>query len=196
MQKSLYRYWDIGKFFHYKKGTQCLKNENFSPLPRNRKKNMKIFHSFITEWPCLLQDFKQIKSITKLEGFLLSPKSGGLSSRDILQTRGRGVLQMWTSVLFGAKNIGFFRNLWCVHTDKRGRGLSQCRHFADKGKERANFSRFSEDILYGWPLTTNNVIHEWKYFRFLWFLRNGKEFSGEIFCIVFRKIFLVFFYNE
>jgi len=31
---------------------------------------------------------------------------------------------------FGAKNI---LNLWCVRTD-RGRGLSQCRHFAVKGR--------------------------------------------------------------
>jgi len=27
---------------------------------------------------------------------------------------------MGTSSLFGAKNIGFFRNLWCVRTDKGG----------------------------------------------------------------------------
>jgi len=38
---------------------------------------------------------------------------------------GKEVLQMRTSALFGTKNINFFRNLWCVRTDKEG--WSQCR---------------------------------------------------------------------
>jgi len=33
---------------------------------------------------------------------------------------------------FWCKKLRIFRNLWCVHTDKGG--LSQCRHFSDKGE--------------------------------------------------------------
>jgi len=43
---------------------------------------------------------------------------------------------------FWYKKLQIFRNLWCVRTDKGGRGLSQYGHFADKGRWRVNFSRF------------------------------------------------------
>jgi len=39
---------------------------------------------------------------------------------------------MRTTALFGPKNFGFFE-IWCVHTDKGGGGLSQCGRFTDKG---------------------------------------------------------------
>jgi len=37
-----------------------------------------------------------------------SGKKGSLSSADILRTIGEGVVQLWTSALFGAKIIGIF----------------------------------------------------------------------------------------
>jgi len=52
---------------------------------------------------------------------------------------------MRKSALFVANCIGFFRNLWCVRTD---RGLSQC----GQGKGMVNFSGFCADIFYGWTL--------------------------------------------
>jgi len=51
-----------------------------------------------------------------------------LSSADIFQTR--AVLQMRTSALFGAKDLGFFE-IYGVSARTRG-GLSQCGHFAVK----------------------------------------------------------------
>jgi len=36
-----------------------------------------------------------------------------------------------------------------------------------------------------------DVITEWNHFGFWRFLGNLKEFSGEIFCIVFRKFFRI-----
>jgi len=54
---------------------------------------------------------------------------------------GQGVLQMRTSALFGVKNIGFLKFVVCLHGQGE-RGLSQCGHFADKGKG-VNFSRTS-----------------------------------------------------
>jgi len=58
---------------------------------------------------------------------------------------------MRTSALIGAKNFGFFE-IYGVTAWTKGRGLSQCGYFADKG-ERANFSRFCADVFYGRPLT-------------------------------------------
>jgi len=52
-----------------------------------------------------------------------SQGEGSLSSADILRTR--GVLQVRTSVLFGAKVRTYFRifqNIWCVHMHKGGGG--------------------------------------------------------------------------
>jgi len=59
--------------------------------------------------------------------------------------KGEFFFQMWTSALFGAKNFEFFK-IYGVST--RTRGLSQCRHFADK-EEGVIFSRFCEDVFYG-----------------------------------------------
>jgi len=55
----------------------------------------------------------------------------GLSSADILQTRGEGVLQMWTSALLGAKTSEFSKFMGCPHA-QGGWGLRQCGHFTDK----------------------------------------------------------------
>jgi len=50
-----------------------------------------------------------------------------LSSADIFRTR--GVLQMRTSTLLGAKNVGFLKFIVCLH----GKGeLNQCGHVANK----------------------------------------------------------------
>jgi len=48
--------------------------------------------------------------------------------------KGEGIFQMQTSALFGAKNIVFFLNLWCVRTDMWGRRLRQCGYVLDKGR--------------------------------------------------------------
>jgi len=61
----------------------------------------------------------------------------GVSSADILRIR--GVLHMRTSALFGAKNFGFFRNLWCVRTDKVGGGVEPVRTFLER--ERGSIFR-------------------------------------------------------
>jgi len=78
------------------------------------------------------------------------PQSGGLSSADILQTR--GVLQMKAFTRFGPKNFRFFEIYGVVRTDKGGGGLSQCLHLRTRGEE-INFSRFCADVFHGRPLT-------------------------------------------
>jgi len=75
---------------------------------------------------------------------------GGLYSADILQARREGILQMQTFALFGVKNFGFFE-IYGVPGRTRGRRLSQCGHFSDKGR-RVNISRFCMDVLYERPL--------------------------------------------
>jgi len=42
------------------------------------------------------------------------------------------------------QTLWIFRNLWCVRTDKEGRGWAS----ADKGVAGVNFSRFWTDVLY------------------------------------------------
>jgi len=69
-----------------------------------------------------------------------------LSSADILQTW--DVLKMWTSALFGAKNIGFFE-IYGVSARTREGGGGQCGHFSDKGEGGHIFT-----ILCGRPLWT------------------------------------------
>jgi len=71
-----------------------------------------------------------------------------LSSADIFSDKGG--LQMRTSTFLVQKSSDF-RNLWCVRTDKKGRGLSQCGYFANKG---GGFSRFCADVFLGRPLST------------------------------------------
>jgi len=63
----------------------------------------------------------------------------GLSSAD------KGILQMLTSALFGAKT-GFFE-IYGSSTRSRG-GVSQCGHLADK-EGGVNFSRFCVYVFYG-----------------------------------------------
>jgi len=63
---------------------------------------------------------------------------GGFSSANILQIKGEGVLQMWTSALFGAKHIEFFEIF--VMSAQTG-GLSQYGIFRTRGK-RVNFCDF------------------------------------------------------
>jgi len=60
----------------------------------------------------------------------------------------RGFLQMWTSALFGAKSIRFFRILWCVCTDK---GVEPVRTVCGQGGG-VIFLRFCADVFYGRPL--------------------------------------------
>jgi len=61
------------------------------------------------------------------------------------------ILQMRTSVLFDAKKLRIFRNLWCVLTVKWGGRFEPVRTFCGQG-EGINFSRFCADVLYGLPL--------------------------------------------
>jgi len=85
------------------------------------------------------QKFKGKVKIIKLFSLILKRlfiqdvrSQKGLSSADILWKGERGVLQMRTSALFGAKNIEFFE-IYSVSARTRGEGgLSQCGHFADK----------------------------------------------------------------
>jgi len=76
--------------------------------------------------------------------------------------QGEGVLQMQTSVLFGAKKFGFFE-IYGMSTWTKGEGgLGQCGHASEK--DGVNFSQFCAGVLYGRPhkncaekLTTNYV---------------------------------------
>jgi len=53
-----------------------------------------------------------------------------VSSADITD---KGVLGMWTSELFGAKNIGCFK-MYGVSARTRGEErMNECGHFTDKG---------------------------------------------------------------
>jgi len=61
---------------------------------------------------------------------------------------------MRTSVLFGAKNIGFFK-IYALFSRTRGKvELSQCGHFSDKG-EGSVFHDFFADVVYGRLLKLN-----------------------------------------
>jgi len=76
---------------------------------------------------------------------------GGLTSVDILRTRGRGSSDAGVRT-FWRKKIRIFRNLWCVRTDKEGGWVGPVRTFC--GQEgRVNFSRFCADVFFGRPLT-------------------------------------------
>jgi len=48
---------------------------------------------------------------------------------------------MQTSAYFSAKNFGFFE-IYGVSVRTRGRGLSQCGHFTEKGGVGSNFRGF------------------------------------------------------
>jgi len=62
---------------------------------------------------------------------------------------------MWTSALFGAKNIGFFE-IYGVSCPNGQGGLASTNILRTKG-EGVNFLRFCADVLYGRPLTPNYV---------------------------------------
>jgi len=93
-----------------------------------------------TEFKVRNEEQKQnIIAISKLFTFLFDCPVR-LFSANIFQRRGKRVLQMRTSALFGAKKLRIFRNSWCGRTDRvRGR-IKPIRHFLDK---EVNFSRFS-----------------------------------------------------
>jgi len=59
---------------------------------------------------------------------------------------------MLTSVLFGAKNLGFFE-IYGIRTDK-GRGLSQSGHSSEKG-----FCDFVRTSFYGWAPNHVTLYH-------------------------------------
>jgi len=95
-------------------------------------------------------------------------REGGFSSVNILRTRRRGILQMRTSELFGAKHCRFFevhgvsaRTRVCrffeVHgVSVRTRG-GQCGHFVNKGKG-VNLSKFCANIIYGSAAIVHQTI--------------------------------------
>jgi len=70
---------------------------------------------------------------------------GVLSSAEILRTR--GVLQMRTSALFGAKNRFF--EIWCVRTDKERREVNPVWTIYKQEVKVVNISRFCADVFYG-----------------------------------------------
>jgi len=91
-----------------------------------------------------------------------------LQSRGVVQYRhfaNKGILQMWTSVLFGAKNFKFFQ-IYGVST--RTSELSQCGYFADKGG-RSIFHDLvlMSFIFYGRPfrLFQNDYIISLKFYK-------------------------------
>jgi len=65
------------------------------------------------------------------------------------------VLQMWTSALYGAKNIRFFE-IYGVSA-RTGGGLSQCEHFADKERGSQFFAILCERPLSTAPNKLLNV---------------------------------------
>jgi len=72
-----------------------------------------------------------------------------------------GVLQMRVSALFGAKKLRIFWNLWCIRTDKGGRGVEPVLTFCGQREREGQFFA----ILYG---------------RLLWMAPNlGQNFSKE-----------------
>jgi len=62
-----------------------------------------------------------------------------LSSADIFWTK--GVLQMRTSELFGAKTFGFLE-IYGMSARSREEELNQCRHFSNKTRGRVIFRNF------------------------------------------------------
>jgi len=68
-----------------------------------------------------------------------------------MRTRGREGSSDVDLRTFWRKKHLVFRNLWSVPTDKKGGGLDQYGHFADK-EGGINFSRFFADVFYGRPL--------------------------------------------
>jgi len=68
---------------------------------------------------------------------------------------GRGFFRCGRPQFLAQKNSGFFE-IYDVTARTRGRGLSQCGHFADKG--RGHFSRFFAGVFYGRPLIQNTFL--------------------------------------
>jgi len=106
----------------------------------------------------------------------------GVSSADIFRTR--GVLQIRTSALFGAKTLDFL-NL-CLH-GQGGRRLSQCGHFSVKG-EGSIFRDFMRASFNGRPLTTILCLITMgrrveKYYLIL---------CTSFFCLFVRRIFSIY----
>jgi len=70
------------------------------------------------------------------------PRSGGKGFVQCGQGK-RRVLQMRTSALFGAKDLGLYE---IYSLSAQTRGLSQC------GQGVGQFSQFCAGVFYGWPL--------------------------------------------
>jgi len=77
---------------------------------------------------------------------VLSQREGGLSSADILRTKGDESSSVADISDFWCKKLWIFWNLWCVRTDKRGGGWAKADIFRTEGVD--NFSRFCADVLY------------------------------------------------
>jgi len=84
-----------------------------------------------------------------------SGERGCLSSADIFRKGGGRVLQMRTSALFDAKNIGFLKFMVCQHGQ---RGLSQCGHFVDKGRGGQIFAILCGRLLWTAPLYSFQTV--------------------------------------
>jgi len=69
---------------------------------------------------------------------------GGLSSADILQTKG-GVFRCGCPY-FSVQKHWIFQNLWCVSMDK-GEGVEPMRTFCGQGGWGSQFTRFMDYIL-------------------------------------------------
>jgi len=77
----------------------------------------------------------------------------GLLNANILLIKGKGILRIRTSALFGAKNFRFFKIYGMSARIGGGGDLSQC------GQGRGvNFSRFCADVFYGGPLILQLIL--------------------------------------
>jgi len=87
------------------------------------------------------------------------PEEGGLSSADILQTRGKRGSSNADVRTFWAKTFKFFENFGLsVYGDKGGGGLSQFGYFADKGRGGVEFLQLCADVFYGRSLNIFQII--------------------------------------
>jgi len=77
---------------------------------------------------------------------------------------------MRASALFCAKNTGFFK-IYGVSTRTRGEGLSQCGHFADKGRGGSIFGDFVRTYFMDGPLPYWKAIKKYRKSKMAYYRR-------------------------
>jgi len=79
--------------------------------PLNYFANVKIFRQTETDHCCVHNE------ITFLSINDVRSQGGEVVQCGHFADKGKEVLQMWTSKLFGVTKLQIFQNLWCVRTD-------------------------------------------------------------------------------